>query len=864
MRSSSILDCFFYNVLLRKNVDCCILKHEGMFMISLKAYNQEIEQLIDNGLYDDAIAHSIHILQTYPKCIDSYRNLGKSLLEQKKYPEALDVFSRVLSAIPDDFISHVGLSIIFEDQNNLDLAIWHMEQAFDVQPSNLAIQDELKRLFGLRDGDQPTKIRLTRGALVRMYARGELFQQAVTEILSILEEDPRRIDLEVILARMHYFSGAIEESKTDCNRILDKIPYCYEANRILQQIHLNNNDTEAASINKKRLIDLDPYYQFTTSPFSEQDISENKVLLEKLDFVPSTSVGSKIPEWLEDINLSSENKSTESFNWLSDQAKSEEIKPDVAGNPFSTNDKALDNSVVNNSIHSDDEIPDWVQTAGWNSTSGFSAIEEFEKTNINPFEDQPLTSESLPEVSSTIINSKVTNEDLASLFSELKEGIMDDENLAANGNEEKGFPPSDWMSQFSTSNSTASSDLSDHDFPDWLKNFQAEEPQISETPADMPDWLKNLQSETEEVTPSVDEIVSEPSTEEIIPNETAFENIFIQEEKSEVNAINKDMPQEISEQDDDWEKIDLAEPELDEKVIPSLATDELNPISSDDKIPDWVKSVLISQDSADQSSQHHENEPGQDNPAIAEEPSDILLTSQESNESISNSDEGIISQQTNDELLDWLRGLKTEEEPSSQTEEGLNPLENSSAIAADDELPMKDENQPVDDLHLVENANENVVDQNPVDQVDEEQLSSKSEMISELIEGNDTPLIEEVEYTEYANEMTETLPSDELSEKIQTSELHIETLSEISIDNFDEYLTNGDFDALAAAISNNVSQDQDVELLIAKITATESENGNNFVYWQCLGDIYSKNNQLNDALKSYQKAEDILVKTISS
>ncbi|PKN90182.1 MAG: hypothetical protein CVU45_03885, partial [Chloroflexi bacterium HGW-Chloroflexi-7] len=197
-------------------------------MISLKAYNQEIEQLIDNGLYDDAIAHSIHILQTYPKCIDSYRNLGKSLLEQKKYPEALDVFSRVLSAIPDDFISHVGLSIIFEDQSNLDLAIWHMEQAFDVQPSNLAIQDELKRLFGLRDGDQPTKIRLTRGALVRMYARGELFQQAVTEILSILEEDPRRIDLEVILARMHYFSGAIEESKADCNRILEKIPYCYE------------------------------------------------------------------------------------------------------------------------------------------------------------------------------------------------------------------------------------------------------------------------------------------------------------------------------------------------------------------------------------------------------------------------------------------------------------------------------------------------------------------------------------------------------------------------------------------------------------------------------------------------------------
>lgn len=835
-------------------------------MISLKAYNQEIEQLIDNGLYDDAIAHSIHILQTYPKCIDSYRNLGKSLLEQKKYPEALDVFSRVLSAIPDDFISHVGLSIIFEDQSNLDLAIWHMEQAFDVQPSNLAIQDELKRLFGLRDGDQPTKIRLTRGALVRMYARGELFQQAITEILSILEEDPRRIDLEVILARMHYFSGAIEESKADCNRILDKIPYCYEANRILQQIHLDTNDTEAASINKKRLIDLDPYYQFTSSPFSDQEISENKVLVEKLDFVPSSSVGSKIPEWLEDINLSPENKPEESFNWLADQTKSEEINTSSSGNPFSISDKALDSSVVNDSVHSDDEIPDWVQTAGWNSTSGSTSSEEIEKISNNPFEDQPLTSETLPEVQSTTINSKVTNEDLASLFSELKEGIMDDENLAANGNEDKGFPPPDWMSQFSTSNSTASSDLSDSDFPDWLKNFQAEEPQISETSADMPDWLKNLQPETEEETPSVDEIKSEPSTEEKKLDETTFENIFIQDENSNVNAINNELPQEISEQDDYWEKIDLTEPETNEKVIPSLATDALNPISSDDKIPDWVKSVLINQDSVDQTSQNHENEPTHEYPAITEEPSDELLTSQESNESISNSDEGIISQQTNDELLDWLRGLKTEEEPSSQAEESLN----SSAIATDNELPMINENQPVEDLPLVDLAMDNVVDQAPMNQVDEEkeQLSSDPERISEPIEGNDRSLIEEVEYTEYANEMTETHPSDELNEKIQTSELHYETLSdnlsEITIDNFDEFISTGDFDALAAAISNKVPQDKDIEMLIAKLTATESENINNFAYWQCLGDIYSKNNQLNDALMSYQKAEDILVKTISS
>ena len=98
-------------------------------MVSLRAYNREIEQLIDNGRYDEAIAHCKHILLSYPKYIEAYRNLGKTLLEAKRYPEARDIFSRVISVYPDDFIAHVGLSIIAEDNRDLDLAIWHMERA---------------------------------------------------------------------------------------------------------------------------------------------------------------------------------------------------------------------------------------------------------------------------------------------------------------------------------------------------------------------------------------------------------------------------------------------------------------------------------------------------------------------------------------------------------------------------------------------------------------------------------------------------------------------------------------------------------------------------------------------------------------
>ncbi len=128
--------------------------------IPMRSYLHEIEKHIESGRTDQAIAHCRHILQSYPKYVDAYRLLGKTYLESQRYGDAGDIFQRVLSSVPDDFVSHVGMSIIREDEGNLDEAIWHMERGFEVQPSNNAIQEELRRLYGKRDHVEPPKIRL--------------------------------------------------------------------------------------------------------------------------------------------------------------------------------------------------------------------------------------------------------------------------------------------------------------------------------------------------------------------------------------------------------------------------------------------------------------------------------------------------------------------------------------------------------------------------------------------------------------------------------------------------------------------------------------------------------------------------------
>lgn len=256
-----------------------------MAKISLRTYNKEVEKLLEQGQADEAIAHARHTLKFFPKHIETYQVLGKAYLETQRFGDAADVFQRVLSAIPDDFISHVGMSIIREDEGNMDAAIWHMERAYDVQPSNAAIQDELRRLYGKRDGLEPPKIRLTSGALARMYAHGHLYAQAIAEIRKAQKDDPHRLDLQVLLAEMFQAYGQHNQAVKASSELLTKLPYCLAANRILAE-ELPKSDREAqGKIHAERLHELDPYLAHISERYPlTTDVPDQMIILDKLQW----------------------------------------------------------------------------------------------------------------------------------------------------------------------------------------------------------------------------------------------------------------------------------------------------------------------------------------------------------------------------------------------------------------------------------------------------------------------------------------------------------------------------------------------------------------------------------------------------
>ncbi len=477
-----------------------------MAKIPLRTYIHEIETIIEQKQTEEAIAHCRHILLTYPKNIDTYRMLGKAYLESQRNSNAADIFQRLLSAVPDDFVSHVGMSIIREDENNLDAAIWHMERAFEGQPYNAAIQGELRRLFGLRDGMEPPKVHLTRGALARMYVKGDLHQQAIAELRSAIAEDPQRFDLQVSLGQMYANSGQDAKAIETCGGIISKLPYCLEANRILAQLLVSTDRSEEAKIYKQRVEELNPYQAYIGPNAPTEDrVPAQAVLIEQLiwDGGPAVATGDQ-PEWAASVGISlddSRSVNDDLPDWMSNSSEEAPLLPaSLDGEPEIE----------------PDGIPDFMKEAGWGPSTG--SYDESKSAFELDDEDVELeTSEAvagdIPDWLQQMAPPDEAVDELEDVLSPDESAPLDWLQDADIKTEDEGAGIPDWLAPVAAagvagavalSSSEDDADVSEEledeiDTPDWLLEAANAEVELLELAAEVgiPDWLQEIDEDVE-------------------------------------------------------------------------------------------------------------------------------------------------------------------------------------------------------------------------------------------------------------------------------------------------------------------------------------------------------------------------------
>ena len=430
-----------------------------MAKVSLRVYNLEIEGMIEGGLLTESVAHCQHILKTFPMHVETYRLLGKSFLEARRYTDAADIFQRALMAVPDDFVAHVGMSIIRDDEGKLDDAIWHMERAFEGQPFNPAIQGELRRLYGRRDGVEPPKIRLSRDALANMYSQGELFNQAIAEIRAVLAEDANRPDLQVMLARAYYRAGQKVEAAEMAANLLKKYTYCLDALRILVDVLPGTARAENTQVYRQRLRMLDPYSSFITgSAFSTDQVADAAVNLERLEYTANVAPALPQPNWASSlgIKLADEKRAEPAPDWMTIGDSTEQFSAAASDSSGPTAVPATD----------DKPAPDWKSTAGWQGSSGKAQEVPVDFSAEQPAE--PLAKADIPDWLKSMAPQEVT--DAANAGSKP---------APANAPSPSEGDAPDWLAELGTTAADANPDRSqpaassqdNGAFPDWLKEM---------------------------------------------------------------------------------------------------------------------------------------------------------------------------------------------------------------------------------------------------------------------------------------------------------------------------------------------------------------------------------------------------------
>ena len=592
-----------------------------MAKVSLRAYNREIEAMVDRGHLDEAVAHCQHILKTFPKHLETYRLLGKAYLEAKRHNEAVDIFLRVLNAEPNDFVAHVGMSIVRDEQSKLDDAIWHMERAFEVQSANPAIQGELQRLYGRRDGVQPPRIRMTRGALAHMYMRGELYPQAISETKSVLDDDQGRSDMQALLAKAYYRSGQKNNAADAASAVLKRYPFCLDANLVLAEV-LGTDRPESAQTYRHRVIELDPYAaQAVDNMFLANEVSDAAVSIEHLDW-NGQPVG-MTEDWSSERAIALESgvrDREEQPDWLKGSFTTE-TPPHLSAPAFaSEQDASL------SPAQPAEDIPDFLRAAGWGESTG--AFDESKSSAM--FDDEsaapaePLAQGDLPDwvqamaPQATSQPAEEQEEEMPDWINRIGTGalpVQSADSLSGDqpdwlsGLDEPSTPQStdeqpDWMKDFGQEEQPAPST---DEQPDWMRGFGEEEKTAAATEeqsasADRPDWMKDFGSESEEpvisqATASKIDTGSLGTTEEERDDSFAWlENLAAKQGTTE-GLLTK--PEERLEDEPDWIKQakDLNQPPA-ETPKPAPAADVEKLGKSGEEIDDalaWFESLAAKQ-----------------------------------------------------------------------------------------------------------------------------------------------------------------------------------------------------------------------------------------------------------------------------
>ena len=245
-----------------------------MSKIEIREYFAKINDLIQSNYYDQATHHCLYLLRQFPKMISIYDLLGRVYLETENYYGALDIYSRLLSAKPDDFINYILLEIIFGKLNQQEFQQICRRIASYLQPGDVQILQNEQLSKGIQDY-QPD-ISEAHFAAGKKYFDSKNYQKAASEFEKAFHEKPSSSLYELFWGLSCSEADLDDKAAQIFRRIIKKNPYLLNALRFHAYYSYEKNPIEYSHCIEK-LSELDPGYQIAS--FSGKHLIQGSVEL---------------------------------------------------------------------------------------------------------------------------------------------------------------------------------------------------------------------------------------------------------------------------------------------------------------------------------------------------------------------------------------------------------------------------------------------------------------------------------------------------------------------------------------------------------------------------------------------------------
>ena len=231
-----------------------------MPQIEIDAYLKKIDKLTDNGNLEQAAFHCLYLLRQFPKMLRIYERLGRTFLEMDNYSGALNIYLRLCSAQPDNFLNHISLAYTYVECGRTENAIAHCETANCLEPDNQAIEKDLYSWMAAHSVSFSSDDKLLLEFSAGIHAYHEKDYPSACKHFLAAEKKPRP-NLPVLFLGLSYFEkGDITKGIWLLESVLRREPYNQTALRTLC-VYYSDHDQMKFKRCLDKLIELDPFYE---------------------------------------------------------------------------------------------------------------------------------------------------------------------------------------------------------------------------------------------------------------------------------------------------------------------------------------------------------------------------------------------------------------------------------------------------------------------------------------------------------------------------------------------------------------------------------------------------------------------------